>query len=159
MNFITAVKTCVVEKYCCFKGRARRSEFWYFYLASALLSLVISTFGMGDVMGAFQRFMTDQDPIAYMTAIFTAPAMIVSMVVAMALLLPTLGVTVRRLHDTGKSGWWVLGYYVLCCIPVLNFLSFPALIYMIYLWCKDSEPGENEYGPNPKGDNFDSSDF
>lgn len=156
MNFITAVKTCVVEKYCCFKGRARRSEFWYFYLATMLLSWIISFFGMGSVNEALSRLMVDQDVAAYMTAVFTSPAMIISSCIGLALLLPMLGVSVRRLHDTGKSGWWLLGFYVACVIPLVN---FAAIVYFIYLMAKDSESGENEYGPNPKGDDFDNSNF
>lgn len=148
MNFIDAIKTCVVEKYCCFTGRARRSEFWYFYLANMLLSWVLSFFSVGSITQAAQRFMADQDMAAYMTAIFTSPGMIMSFIVGLAMLLPLLGVSVRRLHDIGKSGWWLLGLYVLCMIPVVN---FAVIIYYIYLMAKDSEPGENEYGANPKG--------
>lgn len=148
MNFIEAIKTCVVEKYCCFQGRARRSEFWYFYLANTLVSWIISIFGVGSINDALNQLMVDQDPMAYMVAVFTAPAMIVSFIVGLALLLPLLGVSVRRLHDIGKSGWWLLGLYLLCVIPVVNFI---VIIYFIYLMCKDSEYGENEYGPNPKG--------
>lgn len=149
MNFIEAIKTCVVEKYCCFQGRARRSEFWYYQLACTLLSWIISFFGMGSINDAVQRLMVDGDMAAYMTAIFTSPAMIISSCIGLALLLPSLGVTVRRLHDIGKSGWWVLAFYLLCMIPLVNFL---VIVYFIYLFCKDSEPGENEYGPNPKGE-------
>lgn len=148
MNMIDAVKTCVVEKYCCFTGRARRSEYWYFVLAQTILSWVVSFFGMVSINDAVGRFMVDQDFAAYMSAIFTSPAMIVSSIISLALLLPSLGVAVRRLHDIGKSGWWIVGFYVICCIPLVN---FAAMIYALYLLCKDSEDGENEYGPNPKG--------
>lgn len=148
MNFIQAIKTVVIDKYCCFSGRARRSEFWYYLLFSTLLSIVVSTFSMGSVVNAAERYLQDNDMVAYLTAIYTSPGMIISLVLSLSLLLPSLGVYVRRLHDVGKSGWWLLGFYVLACIPIINFF---VMIYFIYLCCKDSEPGENEYGPNPKG--------
>ena len=156
MNFIEAFKTCVIEKYCCFQGRARRSEFWYFQLATTLISWAISIFGLGAINEAANQLMATQDVAAYMTTLLTAPATIVSFIVGLAFLLPFLGVTVRRLHDIGKSGWWLLGIYVLCCIPIINFI---VVIYFIYLMCKDSEYGENEYGPNPKGLDGDSSEL
>ncbi len=154
MNFIEAIKTCVVEKYCCFQGRARRSEFWYYQLATTLISWAISIFGLGTINEAANQFVATQDVAAYLTTLLTAPATIVSFIFGLALLWPSLGVTVRRLHDIGKSGWWLLGIYILLMIPIVNFV---AVIFFIYLMCKDSEYGENEYGPNPKGLNGDSS--
>lgn len=156
MTFINAIKTCVIEKYCCFKGRARRSEYWYFFLATTILSWILSFFGMGSIMAAANQYMIDNDFAAYFTAILTAPGMIISTVVSLALLLPNLGVTVRRFHDIGKSGWYVLVMYVVFCIPLINFI---AILYYLYLLIKDSEPGENEYGPNPKDLESDNSNF
>ncbi|MFN3568205.1 MAG: DUF805 domain-containing protein [Caldimicrobium sp.] len=57
-----------------------------------------------------------------------------------ATLLPYLAVTVRRLHDVGKSGWWIL----------ISLVPFIGLIWLLVLLCTDSQPGENKYGPNPK---------
>lgn len=150
MNFIDAVKTCVVKKYCCFSGRARRSEFWYFYLASILLSWAISILGLGDITAAAQQLVATGDELAYMQAIFTSPSFIISSLFGLALLLPMLGASTRRLHDIGKSGWWLVGFFVLCMIPFINFIS---IIVFIYFMAKDSEPGENQYGPNPKNIN------
>lgn len=70
-------------------------------------------------------------------------------ILSLAFFLPALGVSVRRLHDVGKSGWW----YLIAFVPLVGG------IYLLYLSCKDSEYGENEYGPNPKGLNGDSSEF
>lgn len=105
MDFITAVKTCVLQKYVCFTGRARRSEFWYFALCSCVLSFI---------------------PI-------------INIISGLALLLPGIGVGVRRLHDTGRSGWWLL----LAIIPLVN-------LVLIYFYICDSQPGENKWGANPK---------
>lgn len=107
---MTAVKTVLIEKYCCFKGRARRSEYWYYSLFSSIVGLIL--------------LFND-----YASAAFS-----------LATLLPSLGVSVRRLHDVGKSGWWIL----IALVPLLG------AIYLIYLNILDSEPGTNEYGENPK---------
>lgn len=74
MDFMTAVKTVLIEKYCCFNGRARRSEFWYFSLFTAILGIILM---FND----------------YASAAFS-----------LATLLPSIGVSVRRMHDVGKSG-------------------------------------------------------
>ena len=59
---------------------------------------------------------------------------------SLAVLVPTLGVGVRRLHDMGKSGWW----YLIALVPIVG------AIYLIYLWCQDSQAEANEWGANPK---------
>ena len=66
---------------------------------------------------------------------------IISSIYSLAVLLPGICVAIRRLHDIGKSGWW----YLLILIPIVG------SIILIVWECKDSEPGENQYGPNPKG--------
>lgn len=111
MNFVTAVKTVLTEKYATFTGRARRSEYWWFVLANFLIGLIV---GFIDIT-------------------------ILTGIVNLLLIVPSLAVGARRLHDIGKSGWWLL----LALIPLVN-------LYLIYLFVKDSQPGENEYGPNPK---------
>ena len=117
MSFVESITT-VLTKYCDFSGRARRSEFWWFYLANIILSSVLSGLGRGSSI-----------------------VMVISVIVSLALLLPELGVGVRRLHDIGKSGWNLL----FGLIPIVGF------ILLIIWFCKDSEPGDNQYGPNPKG--------
>jgi uncharacterized membrane protein YhaH (DUF805 family) len=63
------------------------------------------------------------------------------MLYALAFLLPSIAVAVRRLHDTGRAGWWVL----------LGFIPIIGWIALIYFYVLDSQPGDNRYGPNPKG--------
>ena len=117
MSFVESIQT-VLSKYCDFNGRARRSEYWWFTLAYCILSGILSGFAQGSTIFG-----------------------IISGLVSLALLLPSLGVSVRRLHDVGKSGWWLL----LVLIPVIG-----AIILLVWE-CKDSDPGDNQYGPNPKG--------
>ncbi|TJY41720.1 DUF805 domain-containing protein [Cohnella pontilimi] len=73
-----------------------------------------------------------------------AYGMVLSGLYALAILLPSLAVSVRRLHDTGRSGWWLL----IGLIPLIG-----AIILLVFT-CQDSQPGDNRYGPNPRsGDN------
>lgn len=115
MSFVDAIKTCFT-KYVDFNGRARRSEYWYFYLLNCICSAVA---------GAISTALDVQ---------------IISTLVSLAFLLPSLAVLVRRLHDIGKKWTWML----MALIPVVGW------IFIIVYACKDSEPGENQFGPNPK---------
>jgi uncharacterized membrane protein YhaH (DUF805 family) len=110
-----------------FSGRARRKEYWLFTLWGAIFLTIATvldnvlgiTFKIGDVSLGYGWFY----------ALF-----------ALATLLPSFAVIVRRLHDIGKSGWW----YFISCIPIVGFI-----LYLIWA-CRDSQPGDNKYGPNPK---------
>ncbi|MDL2260504.1 DUF805 domain-containing protein [Deltaproteobacteria bacterium OttesenSCG-928-K17] len=110
-------------------GRARRKEFWMFYLFFFLIlvGLLIVT--------------------AILGAISDTLGMLFSLVIALAylgLIVPIVCLQIRRLHDIGKSGWWsLLGY-----IPIIN--SIGGIVILVFD-CMDSQPGENMYGPNPKG--------
>ena len=116
MSFIEAVKS-VFSHYVDFSGRARRSEYWYFFLFTLLVNVV--TRGLAVAV----------DTLSF-----------VQIIASLAMLLPGLAVAVRRLHDIGKSGWCLL--FVL--IPLVG------SIILIVWYCKDSQPGDNQYGPNPK---------
>ncbi len=107
----------VLKKYAVFTGRARRKEYWLFVLFSIIISIIISFVAtlLGDDRG------------------------IVHILYSLAVLVPSIAVTARRLHDVGKSGWWQL----IALIPVFG-------IYLWILVCRDSDVGENIYGPNPK---------
>lgn len=146
MGFMEAVKTVFIEKYCCFKGRARRSEFWWWQLAKTIVSSIIS--GIASVIYFSGHTMMDylNDPMSMLLS----PGYIVAFVVSLALLLPDLGVQVRRLHDTGRSGWWLLSI-LLGIIPIVGTIAMLVFfIILIVWWCKDSDPQPNQYGPSPK---------
>jgi len=119
MTFVEAIKS-VFTKYAVFEGRARRSEYWWFVLAYAIVNGLLS--GIATATGL---------------TIFT----IISSIVALACLVPSIAVTTRRLHDTGKSGWWQL-----------ISLTFIGAIIIIVWTAMDSTPGSNKYGENPKGE-------
>ena len=114
----------VLKKYAIFGGRARRKEYWYFFLFSLLISIVLSI-----IDGATGSF----DPETGLG--------LLSGVYSLAVLIPTLAVGVRRLHDTNRSGWWLL----IGLIPLIG------AIVLIVFFVFDSSPVENQYGPNPKG--------
>ena len=116
----------VLEKYAVFDGRARRKEYWMFTLFHVLIILALSV-----VSGVTE-------------GITTTVVTVVIVLYALATIIPTIAVSVRRLHDTGRSGWW----YLISLVPVIGGIVF--LIFMIL----DSDPGDNEYGPNPKAGEF-----
>ena len=130
MQFLEAIETCVVKKYCDFEGRASRSEFWWYTLGYVVVSYAWS-FIMGLITGA--SVMAGMDGNFQFSAI-----QLLSYIPSVALLLPTLGVGARRLHDIGKSGWWQL-LYLICC----------GGLVLLYFFVQDSE-GDNQYGPRPQ---------
>jgi uncharacterized membrane protein YhaH (DUF805 family) len=109
--------TSAVKQYANFDGRAHRTAFWMyvlFYLIFYVLAMALD-----GLVGT----------------------MIFSSIYSLALLLPSISVCTRRLHDTGRSGWWQL----LLLIPLIG------LIVIVIFTVQDSQPGDNQYGPNPKG--------
>ena len=118
MTFSEAVKTCLGDKYATFSGRATRSEYWYSVLFGHLLALLIISIG----------------------TIVESPELIIvlSSVLTLALLIPGLAVCVRRLHDTGRSGWW----YLLVFIPYIGGIA------MLVIFCLKSDE-DNKYGSKP----------
>jgi uncharacterized membrane protein YhaH (DUF805 family) len=118
--FMTALK-----KYAVFSGRSRRREYWYFGLFYLIFYAVLAI--VDGITGSFD-FRTG---LGLFTGIWT-----------LALLIPSIAVSVRRLHDTGRRGWWIL----LGVIPVIG-----AIILIVFL-AQDSEAGTNRFGPDPKSD-------
>lgn len=108
-----------LKKYATFTGRSRRKEYWMFMLFNFLIS-----FALGLVDGI----------------LFSSEIGILSTIYSLFILVPSIALTVRRLHDIGKSGWWCL----IGLIPVIG-----AIVLLVFA-CFDSQPGDNEYGPNPK---------
>ena len=107
----------VWKKYAVFSGRARRKEYWMFVLINIIVALLLA--------GA---------------AAVAKPLAILYLLYSLAVTIPGLAVSVRRLHDTGHSGWWLL----ICFLPLVGAIAL--LVFMVL----DSEAGDNEYGPNPK---------
>lgn len=123
MSFGQAVSS-VFSQYAVFNGRARRSEYWWFSLATALVWAI--------AIGATAFFLSQGASEAIAAVIF--PSLI------LVLFLPSLAVLVRRLHDSNKAGWWVL----------LGFIPFGSFVLLVFTLLP-SDSGSNEYGPSPKG--------
>lgn len=117
MGFSEAVTTCL-NKYVDFKGRARRSEFWYFVLFQFILSILAAIIDK---------------------VIFGTNGNLLGAVVALGLFLPGLAVSVRRLHDINRSGWWVL----VALIPLIGWLV------VLYWNCQKGTDGANQFGDAP----------
>ena len=111
MNIVESTKSCL-RQYAVFAGRATRPEFWWFMLA-CVLAISLAEWLVGEGFSGL---------------------------VTLAVLLPALAVTARRLHDIGRSGWWML----IAWVPVVG------IFIALYWYVQPSEPFENKYGPNPR---------
>ena len=138
MGFQEAIRTCLKEKYVTFSGRAARSEYWYFVL-----------FYMIVIMAIYALFMVAGGMRALQTGDFSAfhyLLIVVYVVVALGVFLPSISVLVRRFHDRNMSGWWVLGFMLLSAVPFVGIL---VSIGMLVLLCLKGTDGENKYGDDP----------
>ncbi len=106
----------VLKKYAVFDGRARRMEYWMFFLFNVIIAIVLNVIdgliGTGGVLGVLY---------------------------SLAVLVPGIAVTVRRLHDTDRSGLWIL----------IAFVPFIGAIVLLVFMVMEGSPGQNQYGPNP----------
>ncbi len=114
----------VLKKYAVFDGRARRKEYWMFVLFNVIISIILgildriigTDFGGGSSSG-------------WLSTIYS-----------LAVLLPSIGVAIRRMHDTNRSGWWIL----------INLIPCVGFIWFIVLAAQEGTAGDNQYGPDPK---------
>lgn len=116
MVFFDWYLKCVKGHYADFEGRARRTEYWMFFLVNLIISIVVGLIGRAigfEVLGSLY---------------------------GLAMLVPGLAVGVRRLHDTGHTGWW----WLIALIPLIG------TIWIIVLFATSGDQGANPYGPDPK---------
>ena len=123
MNFNEAVKYCLFVKYYDFSGRASRSEFWWFNLFSGALinlgNLIINNLSLPRII------------------------IFVILFIELLTIIPAFAVTVRRLHDTDRSGW----FYFIALIPIIG------ILVLLYFWATKGTPGPNRFGPDPLSPN------
>jgi uncharacterized membrane protein YhaH (DUF805 family) len=117
-----------LRKYADFNGRARRSEYWLFWLFTTIVSIIL-TFVGGLVLGG-------NDPGNPFSG-----GNLLSSIWTVAILIPSIAVGVRRLHDSNRSGWWLL----LILLPIIG-----AIVLLIF-FVLDGTPGSNKFGSDPKG--------
>ncbi len=122
--FIEALK-----KYAVFSGRSRRKEYWYFVLFVVIISIVLSI--IDGLFGTYHR---------------STGAGLLSTIFSLAVLIPSIAVSVRRLHDIDRTGWWVL----ISLVPLVGW------IVLLVFHLQDSTLGTNRYGPNPKSTEYQS---
>ncbi|WP_329020181.1 DUF805 domain-containing protein [Streptomyces sp. NBC_00690] len=111
----------VVKQYAVFSGRARRKEYWMFFLINFVISIVLSII---EAVAGISPFL--------------------SLIYGLAILLPSIGVGIRRLHDTDRSGWWLL----IALVPLVGF------IILLVFNCLEGQRHDNKYGPDPKAGGY-----
>ena len=126
MGFSVAIKS-FWSNYATFKGRARRSEYWYIQLFLVLTNLAVAAIDLVLMNGDVDRFITN------------GGGGIVGLLWILVTIVPALAVLVRRLHDTGKSGWWIL----------IGLVPFVGTIVLFVFTVLNSEAGENKFGASP----------
>lgn len=112
-----------LKKYAVFNGRARRKEYWFFVLFNIVASFILVS--VDSTIGSFNP----TSGKGFLSGIYT-----------LGVLIPGIAVSVRRLHDTGRSAWWLL----IGLIPLIG-----TIILLIFM-AQNSKPGWNKYGSNPK---------
>lgn len=137
-----------LKRYADFKGRSRRMEFWMYSLLNILVWLVLGGINMasGDNMAQLASA-GESNPLAVYGVMFSGAMGIVLALWALANLIPSIAVTVRRLHDRDMSGWWYLGVVVGSLIPLVNLLVSIGFLVLMLL---PGTAGPNRFGPDPK---------
>lgn len=150
-----------LKQYADFKGRARRKEYWWFVVFQFIFTLIllipflVQVFSLEPGLSEYEAILRMyQSPFVWLYVIFYV-----------AMFLPGLAVCVRRLHDIGRSGWWVLFLYsgsilnMICRMIMGTYFLASLMISLLAIaigviglvWTfTDSQPGENQWGPNPK---------
>lgn len=143
MSFGQSVKH-VFGNYVTFQGRASRSEFWWWYLFTAIVSLILFIPAMPWYLDLINTSMSTDGAVTTMPALtgLATLGLTLSGIWSLAILLPTIAVAVRRLHDTNKSGWWLLLWFLSCCFGI-------GAIILIIFWVLPSTPGPNRFGEGP----------
>lgn len=134
-----------LRRYAEFSGRSRRLEFWMFQLLNIVIGGLLFSVMFTNFALAF-----GQDYSAAFPGLgigFWLPV-VLSLIWWVVILVPSIAVTVRRLHDRDMSGWWYLGFIVCWFIPLVNFVAWIAFLVLMLL---DGTPGPNRYGEDPKG--------
>ncbi|HVN14070.1 MAG TPA: DUF805 domain-containing protein [Kineosporiaceae bacterium] len=121
MSFQDAVRVCLTQKYADFTGRARRSEYWWFVVFSIIVGIIAS------IIDSIIRTRWNNG------------YGLIQMLANLALIIPGLAVGARRLHDTGRTAWWLL----IGLVPIVGY------IVLLIFFVQDSQ-GENQYGQSPK---------
>ncbi|MCQ2202552.1 MAG: DUF805 domain-containing protein [Bacteroidales bacterium] len=127
MEMFDYFKKAVFENYANFSGRARRKEYWYFCLTLFILNMLM------QVVSAISS-------VESSSSILVLGLSIVLLLAYMCLIIPNISLSIRRLHDIGKSGWYLL----------IGFIPLVGGIILLVWFCREGETGPNKWGPDPK---------
>ena len=136
------------KRYADFQGRSRRMEYWMFALLNIIVAIVLMTPFIIGLAGtaALDPAAVDVDPLGAVGT-FGMIGLGVYGLYALAVLIPSIAVVVRRLHDRDMSGWWYLGAAVASIIPLVGFIASIAFLVIMFL---PGTAGPNRFGPDPK---------
>ncbi len=135
-NLFSAYKE-MFKKYAQFNGRSRRSEYWYAVLMNGIIMMAAYFILMVTILGAV---ISSREPSVASIGIVILLCLVL-LLYCFAVMVPCIALGVRRLHDTGKSGLYML----------FSLIPYAGSIVLIVFMAADSQPGPNQYGPNPKG--------
>lgn len=126
-----------LRRYADFEGRSRRMEYWMFYLFTLIIGMVAALVILAIAMLLYTMNLSESA-----MGMVLIPIWLILFLASMALIVPTIAVTVRRLHDQDKSGWMIL----------LGFIPFVGGIILLVFMCLEGTRGPNRYGPDPVDD-------
>ena len=130
----------------CFSGRARRSEYW----AKAIRLMLVAIFvALPLVVVPIVTTMSNARNSG--VEVGSVICIVLGVLIAIVCWVAVLPVTVRRLHDRNMSGWWILWFALLECVPFVGWMA--GIVQFVIVGCMDGVPGPNQYGPDPKGRN------
>ena len=129
--YIAAIKKCTK-----FKGRSRRKEYWYFVLINLIIVVGLNFL---QTFVSLQGISPDFFDVSLLWQTISQSLKLINLLYTLLAITTWFSVSVRRLHDTGRSGWWFLLYF----IPLANFV-------LLFFYTQDSQPERNQYGKNPK---------
>lgn len=134
------------KRYAEFAGRSRRKEFWAFALLNVLVYIAIGIIAAATGTSV-TNMATGPNNFYAMYSVFFSGFGVLFSVWWLAVVIPSIAVSVRRLHDCNLSGWWYLGFVVASFIPLLNFIALIAFFVIMLL---PGTPAPNRYGSDPK---------
>ncbi len=137
-----------LKRYAEFSGRSRRMEYWMFILLTVIVSVVLAGPSYYSIVSQamVDPLVTEADPFAGVGTLGLAGLGLYGLFF-LAILIPSIAVTIRRLHDRDMSGWWYLGFIVASIIPLVGFVASIAFIVVMFLPGTD---GPNRFGADPK---------
>ena len=138
MTFLESLKTCLVDKYATFSGRASRSEFWWFVLFCILVGFVLDMLFPID-LPVNSDGVVDKDLLSAEDLNVVRRNSVGQLIGNLFLFIPYLSVGIRRLHDINRSGWWQL----------INFFPVVGWIVFLYWMIKKGTSGPNRFGEDP----------